>query len=328
MKIKRFKRFKRLAAAAIAALALGAGTARADWPERPVTIVVPFAAGQTGDMIARMVGKELEIKFGKAFIVENRPGSGGRIGTTYVARAKPDGYTLLMTSTGPYAITPALYPRDTRYDPVKDFVGIAETASTPQVIAVSNGSGIVDFADMVKRAKAKDLSYGSAGNGSLQHLTMELLKKEIGFPMVHVPFKGSAESKTALIANTLEATSDSLPSLLTSIKAKQIKAIAVVDDKRSSYIPDVPTVGELGYPKLSAVAFFGLVAPQGTPKEIVDALNREVIAMFKTPAFQEQMRAQALTPPAERTPEQFSAYLAEEVARWKKVVEQAKVTVD
>ncbi|MFC4276750.1 Bug family tripartite tricarboxylate transporter substrate binding protein [Achromobacter aloeverae] len=319
---------KRFTAAMVAVLALGAGAAHADWPERPVTIVVPFAAGQTGDMIARMVGKELETRFGKAFIVENRPGSGGRIGTTYAARAKPDGYTLLMTSTGPYAITPALYPNDTKYDPLKDFVGIAETASTPQVIAVSNASGIASFSDLVKRAKAKDLSYGSAGNGSLQHLTMELLKKEIGFPMVHVPFKGSAESKTALIANTLEVTSDSLPPLLTSIKANQIKAVAVVDNKRSAYIPDVPTLGELGYPKLSAVAFFGLVAPQGTPREVVQAINREVIAMFKTPAFQEQMQAQALTAPTERTPEQFSAYLAEEVGRWKKVVEQANVTVD
>jgi len=319
---------KKFAAALIATLALGANAAHADWPDRPVTIVVPFAAGQTGDMIARLVGKELEGKFGKAFIVENRPGSGGRIGTSYAARAKPDGYTLLMTSTGPFAITPALYPNDTKYNPLTDFVGIAETASTPQVIAVSNGSGITDFADLVKRAKAKDLSYGSAGNGSLQHLTMELLKKEIGFSMVHVPFKGSSESKTALIANTLEATSDSLPPLLTSIKANQIKAVAVIDDKRSPYIPDVPTLGELGYPKLSAVAFFGLVAPTGTPNDVVQAINREVIAMFKTPAFQEQMRAQALTPPTERTPEQFSAYLAQEVGRWKKVVEQANVSVD
>jgi len=319
---------RKFALALGAVFALGASAAQADWPERQVTIVVPFAPGQTGDMIARMVSKELEGKFGKAFIVENRPGSGGRIGTTYAARAKPDGYTLLMTSTGPFAITPALYPHETKYDPLKDFVGIAETASTPQVIAASNASGITSFADMVERAKAKDLSYGSAGNGSLQHLTMELLKKEIGFPMVHVPFKGSAESKTALISNTLEVTSDSLPPLLTSIEAKQIKPLAVVDVKRSPYIPDVPTLEELGFPKLSAVAFFGLVAPQGTPKEVVQAINKEVIAMFKTPVFQQQMRAQALTLPAERSPEQFSAYLAEEVGHWKKVVQQAKVSVD
>lgn len=321
--------FKTLSATLLTTLALSAGAAQADtWPSRPVTIVVPFAAGQTGDMIARMISKELQEKFNQGFIVENRPGSGGRIGTTYAARAKPDGYTLLMTSTGPFAITPALYPQETKYDPLTDFTGIAETASTPQVVAVSNASGISSFSDMVKQAKTKDLSYGSAGNGSLQHLTMELLKKEIGFPMVHVPFKGSSESKTALIGNTLEATSDSLPPLLPAVKADQLRAVAVISDARSPYLPDVPTLGELGFPKMSAVAFFGLVAPKDTPKEIVDALNREVIAMFKTPAFQEQMRAQALTLPAERSPEQFSAYLADEVAHWKKVVEQTQVSIE
>ncbi|GEQ75314.1 hypothetical protein CTTA_2319 [Comamonas testosteroni] len=313
---------------AAATLALASGAAHATWPNGPVTIVVPFAAGQTGDIVARMVSKELQVKFKQAFIVDNRPGSGGRIGTAFAARAKPDGQTLLLTSSGPYAIAPALYPRDTKYNPLTDFTGIAETASTPQVIAVSNASGITSFSDLVKQSKAKDMSYGSAGNGSLQHLTMELLKKEIKFPIVHVPYKGSSESKTAVISNTLEVTSDSLPPLVSSIKSNQLKAIAVVDEKRSSYIPDVPTLGELGFPKLSAVAFFGLVAPKGTPKDIVDALNREVIAMFKTPAFQEQMKTQALTPPVERTPEQFNAYLAGEVARWKKVVDDAKVTAE
>lgn len=321
-------RLKAITAVAAATLALASCAAHASWPAGPVTIVVPFAAGQTGDIVARMVSKELQARFKQAFIVDNRPGSGGRIGTTFVARAKPDGNTLLLTSSGPYAIAPALYPKDTKYNPLTDFRGIAETGSTPQVIAVSNASGITSFADLVKQAKAKDMSYGSAGNGSLQHLTMELLKKEIAFPMVHVPYKGSAESKTAVISNTLEVTSDSLPPLLTSIGSRQLKAIAVVDDNRSPYIPEVPTVGELGYPKLSAVAFFGLVAPKGTPQDIVDALNREVIAMFKTAAFQEQMKAQALTPPVERTPEQFNAYLADEVARWKKVVEDAKVSVE
>jgi len=319
-------KFSAIAASVVATFSIATASAQSPWPGGTVTVVVPFAAGQTGDIVARMVSKELQARFKQSFVVDNRPGSGGRIGTTYVSRAKPDGYTLLLTSSGPYAIAPALYPKDTKYNPVSDFVGIAETASTPQVIAVSNGSGITSFADLVKQANAKDMSYGSAGNGSLQHLTMELLKKEIGFPLVHVPFKGSSESKTAVIGNTLEVTSDSLPPLVGSIKGHQLKAIAVIDDKRSAYLPDVPTLGEQGFPKLSAVAFFGLVAPKGTPKEVVDALNREIVAMFKTPAFQEQMRTQALTPPAERTPEQFNAYLADEVTRWKKVVDEAKVT--
>jgi tripartite-type tricarboxylate transporter receptor subunit TctC len=304
------------------------GAAHAAWPTSPVTIVVPFAAGQTGDIIARLIGKELGATLGQPFIVDNRPGSGGQIGTAYVAKAKPDGYTLLLTSTGPFAIAPALYPKSTQYNSVRDFVGIAETASTPQVIAVSNKSGIATFADLVKKAKSSDMSYGSAGNGSTQHLTMEMLKKEIGFPMVHVPFKGSSESKTQVISGLIEATSDSLPAVYGNIKGNQMKPLVVVDTKRSTYLPDVPTLAEAGYPEITTLAFFGLVAPKGTPKEVVDTLNKQIAQMFRTPAFQEKMKEQALTLPVERTPEQFTSYLASEVARWKQIVDKANVEVE
>jgi tripartite-type tricarboxylate transporter receptor subunit TctC len=307
---------------------LFSGVAHAAWPTSPVTIVVPFAAGQTGDIIARLISKELGATLGQPFVVDNRPGSGGQIGTAYVAKAKPDGYTLLLTSSGPFAIAPALYPKSTQYNPVRDFVGIAETASTPQVIAVSNKSGIASFVDLVKQAKSKDLSYGSAGNGSTQHLTMEMLKKELGFPMVHVPFKGSAESKTQVISGLLEATSDSLPAIYGNIKGNQLKPLVVVDTKRSTYLPEVPTLAEVGYPEISTLAFFGLVAPKGTPKEVVDTLNKQITQMFRTPAFQEKMKEQALTLPVERTPEQFTAYLAAEVARWKQIVDKANVEVE
>ncbi len=312
-----------------AALALAVvAPAFAAWPSAPVTIVVPFAAGQTGDIVARLIGKELASQLGQPFIVDNRPGSGGRTGTAYVAKAKPDGYTLLMTSTGPYALAPALYPKLTPYNPVKDFVGIAEAASTPQIIAVSNQSGITSFQDLVKQAKSKDLSYGSAGNGSTQHLTMEILKKEIGMPMVHVPFKGSAESKMQVMSGLLQVTSDSLPAIYANLQGGQLRAVAVVDDKRSPYLPNVPTLQEQGFPKLNTVAFFGLVAPRGTPKEVVDVLNKRVVALFRTPAFQEKMKELALTPPEERTSEQFTSYLEKEVTRWKKFVDDAKVQVE
>lgn len=308
-----------------AAILVSASAAHAAWPTGQVAIVVPFAPGQTGDIVARLVAKELQSRLGQPFIVENRVGGGGRIGTAYVAKAKPDGYTLLLTSSGPFAIAPALYARDITYNPVRDFAGIAETGSTPQIIAVSNQSGLTNFSSLVKQAKTSDMSYGSAGNGSLQHLTMELLKKELDFPMVHVPFKGSSESKTAVIGNTLPVTSDSLPAIYGNLKSGQMKALAVVDDKRSPYLPDVPTLQEAGFPKLSAVAFFGLVAPKGTPKDVVALLNKELVALLRTPAFQEKLKEQALTLPQERTPEQFDAYLAEEVARWKKAVQTANV---
>lgn len=308
--------------------AIPAANAAAVWPTAPVTIVVPFAAGQTGDIIARLVGKELAERLGQPFVVENKGGGGGRIGTAYVAKAKPDGYTLLMTSTGPFALAPALYPRTMQYDPVRDFTGIAETATTPQIIAVSPKSGINSFADLVKQAKKSDLSYGSAGNGSTQHLTMELLKKELNFPLVHVPFKGSAESKTQIISGMIPVTSDSLPAIYTNIKAGQMKAIAVVDKQRSAYLPDVPTLSESGFPALSTVAFFGLVAPKNTPKEVVNTLNKNMVEIFRTPGFQQKLKELAMTPPSERTPEQFTTYLAEEVARWKKIVQESNVKVE
>lgn len=318
---------KRALSASIASLFLSTA-AHAAYPTGTVTIVSPFAAGQTGDFIARLIGKELASRLGQPFIIENRPGAGGRVGTGYVARAKNDGYTLLLTSSGPFAIAPALYPKTTPYNPVKDFAPIAEAASTPQVLAVSNQSRINNVADLVKLAKSSDMSYASAGNGSTQHLTMELLKKELSFPMVHIPFKGSSESKLQIVSGMIPVTVDSLPAILPQINGGQIKAIAIAVPERSPYLPNVPTLAEQGYPKVSATAFFGLVAPKGTPKEVVDSLNKHLIEIFKMPAVREKYKELALTPPQDRTPDQFGAYLASEVNRWKKVVEDAKIVIE
>ena len=313
--------------ALFASLIFSASVASA-YPTGPVTIVVPFPAGQTGDIVARMVGAELAKKTGQSFIIDNKPGAGGRTGTAAVAKAKPDGYTLLLTSTGPFAIAPSLYPSTITYNPIKDFIGVAEVAATPQIIAVSNQSGIQTFADLVKAAKSKDLSYGSAGNGSTQHLTMELLKLQLKFPMVHVPFKGSAESKTQIMSGLIPATSDSLPAILPQIKAGQMKALAVVDHTRSPYLPDVPTLEEAGFAKLSTIAFFGVVAPRGTPQNIVDELNKQIREIIKTPAAQQKFKELALTPPKDFTAPQFQDYLTSEVAKWKKVIDDAKVKVE
>lgn len=311
-----------------AAAMVSAHIAAAEWPANPVTIVVPFAPGQTGDIIARLVAKELQGALKQSFVVDNRAGGGGRIGTAFVAKAKPDGYTLLLTSSGPFAIAPALYPKSMSYDPAKSFAGVADIASTPQVIAASAKSDIKSFASMVSAAKTSDLSYGSAGNGSLQHLTMELLKTELKFPMVHVAFKGSSESKTAVIGNQLPLTSDSLPAIQTSLQSGQLRALAVVDEQRSPYLPNVPTVGELGYPGLSAVSFFGLVTPKATPREVVQQLNKQVAAMLRSTEFQNRLKEQALTPSPQRTPEEFDAYLASEINRWQRVVTTANVQVE
>lgn len=316
----------KLVVGGIAALTLSASVFAA-YPDRPVTIMVPFPAGQTGDIIARTVGEQLSKKLGQSFIVENRGGAGGRIGTGFAARSKNDGYTLLLTSSGPFAIAPSLYST-LNYDPLKDFEPVADIAATPQILAVSNQSGINSVEDLLKKARSEDISYATAGNGSTQHLTVELIKQELKAPMVHIPFKGSAESKTQVMSGLIPFTSDSLPAILPQIKSGQIKALAVVDTERSEYLPDVPTLAELGYPKLSTVAFFGLMAPKGTPKEVIDTLNKNVLEILNSPETTKRFEELALTRAKERTPEEFREYLTSEVAKWKKVIDGAGAKID
>lgn len=317
---------KRLLAACIATLGV-ATAASAAYPDRPVTIVVPFPAGQTGDLIARAVGEQLSQRLGQSFIVDNKGGAGGRIGTAATARAKNDGYTLLLTSTGPFAIAPSLYA-NVNYEPLKDFVGIADIATTPQVIAVSNESGIKTFGELVQKAKSSDLSYASAGNGSTQHLTMEMLKKELDFPMVHIPFKGSAESKTQVMSGLIPATSDSLPAVLPQIRAGQIKPVAVVDTKRSEFIPDVPTLGEAGFRDLSTVAFFGLVGPVGMPQEAIETLNKHITEILAGEEMQKRFREMALTPAPKRTAQEYQQYLQQEVEKWARIIKESGVKLE
>ncbi|RTZ39230.1 tripartite tricarboxylate transporter substrate binding protein [Candidimonas sp. SYP-B2681] len=318
--------FNKLIVGGIAALTLSASVFAA-YPDRPVTIMVPFPAGQTGDIIARTVGEQLTKKLGQSFIVENRGGAGGRIGTGFAARGKNDGYTLLLTSTGPFAIAPSLYST-LNYDPLNDFEPVADIAATPQILAVSKESGINNVEGLLKKARSEDISYASAGNGSTQHLTVELIKQELKVPMVHIPFKGSSESKTQVMSGLIPFTSDSLPAILPQIKSGQLKPIAVVDLERSEYLPDVPTLAELGYPKFSTVAFFGLMAPKGTPKEVVDTLNKNVIEILNSPETTKRFEELALTRAKERTPEEFREYLTSEVAKWKKVIDDADAKIE
>lgn len=316
---------KRLIAGCIAGFSMA--SAAAAYPEKPVTILVPFPAGQTGDLIARAIGEQLSKRLGQSFIVDNRGGAGGRIGTSTAARSRNDGYTLLLTSTGPFAIAPSLYS-DVNYDPLKDFSAVADIALTPQVIAVSNESGIASVEELLKMARAEDLSYASAGNGSTQHLTMELLKKELDFPMVHIPFKGSAESKTQVMSGLIPVTSDSLPAILPQIEAKQLKALAVVDVGRSEYIKDVPTLAEAGYPELSTVAFFGLVAPAGTPQDAIDTLNKHVNEIMGQPEMRQRFRDMALTPAPSKSAQEYQQYLADEVEKWAAIINGAGVELE
>ncbi|OZI70828.1 Bug family tripartite tricarboxylate transporter substrate binding protein [Bordetella genomosp. 12] len=312
---------------ALACALLTHAAAWAAYPDKPVTIIVPFPGGQTGDIIARTVGEQLTRKFGQPFIIENKAGAGGTLGTAYAARAQHDGYTLLLTSTGPFAIAPSLYSR-LAYKPLEDFVAVADIAATPQILAVGANSGIQSVAQLIDAARKGDLSYASAGNGSTQHLTMEVFKDETGIKMVHIPFKGSAEAQTQVIGGLIPATSDSLPAILPQIKAKKLRALAVLDQERSPFLPDLPTLHEQGYPAFSTVAFFGLLAPKGTDPRIIDALNTELNDILRNPEVAQRFQTLALTPAKPKTARQFQDYLGEEVSKWQRIVGDAGVKLD
>jgi len=316
---------KRSAFGVAVCLSLGAmSCAHAQYPEKPVSIIVPFPAGQTGDLIARTVGEKLSKALGQAFIVENRGGAGGTIGTGYAARAKPDGYTLLLTSTGPFSIAPNLY-KSLSYHPLNDLQPIAEIATSPQVLAVNPDKGINSLADLVTKAKQEDLNFASAGTGSTQHLTMEYFLSTAQVKMTHVPFKGSSEAQPQVISGLISSLSDTLPAILPQIKAGRLKALAVVDSERSAFLPDTPSTDEAGFPGLNTVAFFALMAPEGTPKDVIDLLNAQVNKTLKDPAMLDQFKKLALTPAKEKTAAQFTAYLEGEAQKWKKITDTAKV---
>lgn len=318
---------KKIVLAALSAWLLGVAPALAAYPDKPVTIVVPFPGGQTGDIIARTVGEQLAKKLGQPFIIENRPGAGGTLGTGYAARAKPDGYTLLLTSTGPFAIAPSLYSK-LPYQPLSDFAAVADIAATPQVLTTSSESGIHSINDLIATAKKDDLSYASAGNGSTQHLTMEIFTKATGLNMTHIPFKGSAEAQTQVMSGLIPVSSDSLPAILAAIKADKLRPLAVVDSVRSPFLPDVPTLAEAGVPTVSTVAFFGLMAPSGTPAPVVDQLNAAVNEILQTPEVQARFKTLALTAAKQKSASDFSAHLASEVKKYKAVVDEAGAKID
>lgn len=301
--------------------------AAAAYPTKPVTIVVPFPGGQTGDIIARTIGEQLAQKLGQPFIVENRPGAGGTLGTGYAARAANDGYTVLLTSTGPFAIAPSLYSK-LAYDPLKDFDPVADIAVTPQVLAVGESTTIHSIKDLVDMAKSGHMAYASAGNGSTQHLTMEVLSTATGVKMTHVPFKGSAEAQTQVAGGQIPVISDSLPAILPLIKANKLRPLAVVDTERSPFLADVPTLEEEGYASVSTLAFFGMVAPKGTPQEVIDTLNTAINELMKSPEVQARFKTLALSPAKAKTAPEFAAYLADEVAKFKTVVDAAGAQID
>jgi tripartite-type tricarboxylate transporter receptor subunit TctC len=319
----------RRAALALILLAALAEPAVADdkYPSKAVTVVVPQAAGGANDAIARIVAHKLSESTGQQFIIDNRPGAGGNIGTAFVAKSKADGYTLLLTVDSAYVINPALY-KSTGFDPTKDFEPITTVATAGYVLVANNNFPPNNVGEMIAAAKAQPgkIAVGSAGNGTLNHLFGEMLGKAAGIQMMHVPYKGASAAVTDLVGGQVQVSVQSLPSSLPFIKARKLKVLGVVNEKRVSLLPDVPTIGET-IKGLSATPWYGLLAPAGTPKAVVSQLQAEVTKLLNSSELREKLATLGCEPYVS-TSDQFATLIRSDLPRWAKVVKEAGVTVD
>ncbi|MDM0010991.1 tripartite tricarboxylate transporter substrate binding protein [Variovorax sp. J22P168] len=326
-----------LTATATAALALlgGPAAAQGTWPTKPVRIVVPFAPGGTTDILARAVAPELSRAFGQQFVVDNRAGAGGNVGAEIVAKAPNDGYTLLMGTVGTHGINRALYPK-LPYDPIKDFTPITLVAAVPNVMEMNADKaaalGIRNVADFIKYAKANPgkLNMASSGSGTSIHLAGELFKSMTGSYMTHIPYRGSGPALMDMVGGNADVMFDNLPSSMQQIKGGKLLPLAVTSAQRSPALPDVPTVEEAGGPALKgyeASSWFGLLAPAGTPPEVVSRIQQEVAKSLATPAVKEKMLAQGAIPSGD-TPAAFAKLIDSEHAKWAKVVKASGAKVD
>jgi tripartite-type tricarboxylate transporter receptor subunit TctC len=313
---------------ASAMLLCTAGMAAAqDYPTRPVTMVVPQAAGGTNDIVARILAEELSRSLGQQFVVENRPGAGGNIGTQAATKTTPDGYTLLVTISSTQAINPALYKK-IPFDPVKDFQPITLIGSVPNVLIVHPSFPASSMPELIAMAKSKpgELEYASAGNGTLNHLLGEMLKTAASIDILHVPYKGVAPAITDVLGGHIQMAFASLPSVVSHIKDGRLKALGVSTVKRSPALPDVPAIGETvaGYAADLWVALFAIA---GTPQEITTKLHDETVKALSNPTARAKMEAQGVEI-ATSTPEQLAAKLQEDLAKWAEVVKTSGATVD
>ncbi|MFD0668675.1 tripartite tricarboxylate transporter substrate binding protein [Ramlibacter sp. MAHUQ-53] len=322
-----------LASLAAAAFAPGAWAQAAAWPTKPVRILVPFAPGGTTDILARALAPELSKAFGQSFVVENRGGAGGNIGAEQVAKSPADGYTLLMGTVGTHGINRALYDK-LPYDPFKDFAPITLVAGVPNVMVMGTDKakalGVNSVQDFIRVAKSRPgkLNMASSGNGTSIHLAGELFKSMTGTYMVHFPYRGSGPALLDMIAGNMDVMFDNLPSSMAQIRAGKLKALAVTSLERSAALPDVPTIEEAaGLKGFEATSWFGLLAPAGTPADIIQRVQQETAKALATPAMKERLLAQGAIPSG-NTPAEFAKLIESEHRKWAQVVKVSGAKVD
>ncbi len=310
------------------ALVLHAGLALAAFPERPVRIIVPFPAGGSNDVIARLVAQQLSSMWGQGVVVENQAGAGGNTGATTMVRSDPDGYTLLLSAPGPLAINETLFSR-LAFNPASDFAPVALVAHVPILLAVNPEVKVNSVADLIALAKASPgkLAYGSSGNGSTNHLAGEMLKSLAGIDIVHVPYRGAAPAMNDLVGGHIPMMFDNMPAVLPQSQSGRIRVLAVAGAKRSQMLPDMPTMAEAGVKGFDASAWFGLVAPAKTPKAVMDVLVASTRKALENPEVVRRF-AELGAEPASLYGAEFGTFLRAEADKWGKLVKAANVKVE
>lgn len=325
-----------LAHAALPALLAGATLAMpaalraqdAGWPTGTVKVVVPFGPGSTPDVVARLVNDQLSKRLGHPFIVENKPGAGGNVGTAAVAKARPDGYTLGVTISGPLAANTLLY-RNLSYDPTREIAPVSILATQPSVIVVNDkvsGDTMAQLLEALRKDPGK-YNYASMGPGSISHLAMQLVAVRSGTDIVHVAYRSSGDAVGALLSGEAQLACLPPAAVVGQIKAGKLRALAVTSEKRSSLMPDVPTLAEAGIEDVQADAWMGMVAPAGTPAPILEKLHREIVAILKMPEVAEQLNRVHMEPVG-NTPQQMAAAIAADLKRWQPLIEKHKISLD
>jgi tripartite-type tricarboxylate transporter receptor subunit TctC len=322
---------RRRALAAAALLAIGASALPAfaqAWPDKPIRIVVGFAPGGFTDVLARLLGQKLTERLGQSVIVENKPGAAGTLGADYVAKAKPDGYTLLLAHSNSNSVAPSLYPK-LPYDVVKDFTPIIPVANTPLLLTVNDKVPAKDVKEFVALARSKPgaLRYASSGGGSAQHLAAERFQLATGTQMTHIPYKGSGQAIVDLLSGQVELNFESPPNVMTHAKAGKLRMLAVTSAKRSPILPDVPTLAEAGVKNAEMLQWFAVMGPARLPADITNRLNSEIAAILKQPDVQEKIASQGGEIMG-GTPEQFARFVASDSAAYAKLVKEANIKLD
>lgn len=321
------RRFTLIGLAAVAAL--GATAAQAEYPDKPIRLIVPFAPSGSTDLAARLIAEFAGRGLGQALIVDNRAGAGGSLGMEMVAKSRPDGYTLGMATMSTHGSNAGAYGDRLKYDPLKDFSPITNVATVPSVFAVNANTPYKTMQELIAAARKEPgkVSFASPGTGSLGHSNIEYFSSLARIQLLHVPYKGSGMALNDVVAGQVDAITDNLPSALPHILAGRLRVLAVLSDKRSPVLPDAPTYGELGFPQMGNGGWFGVVAPAGTPPQIVQKLNEAIHTAMKHPDFVKKMNEAGATL-IPNTPAQFQVQIQQAVTRYREVAKVAKITAE